>query len=668
MRKSLVLLLLVVFGLSAMAQTVKTVGATGADYATLKEAFDAINAGSLTSPVELQIIDNTTETAAAVLSKTGVAVTIYPTVTGKSISGTVAGNLIQLGLGNNNIVSNVIIDGRLRNSSGVLTGSTPDLTIENTEATGTSTSTVLFNNGSNGYVTNSRLTYCIVKGSSQRGEGSGGMIHINGGHASQTGIEISYNKITASNGVRPINAVWLGANTTGTRDVKIVSNDFEDVVKTNGIRLHNQAYNFEISGNSFYETVPFTPSTAYNFVQTGGSNTGGINGVISGNFMGGSSAECEGMLTTTGSFNQAFRPININNVQIKDGITISNNTIKNIAWTTNGNSAFNGIWFQGHLTSNAPNSPSAIYGNFIANIFYTNSTGAIDIYGINYNQKNVNIYNNVISLGSNHRATVYGIRLSVGSYNVLNIVNVYNNTVYIQGEQPGTGNENSFAFHSTSNAITRDIRNNIFYNARTRLGGSGKHYAAYLGYTAMVPDPNTNNVSFTCDYNDYYVTGTGSVMAYANSDMATLDAFKAITGQDANSLNTSPGISAPGTTLNSYKGTVALIGQVIAEVVTVDIHGNSRLIGTNMGAFEVNGDFTATKPVQSDVTVYQNNTHSIAVESIGGATIRVYNLAGMSVAHIVSARQFETISLERGIYIVSVIAGSKVTNLKMQVN
>ena len=43
------------------ADVTKTVGATGADYATLKLAFDAINAGTLHSGViTLQIIDNTT--------------------------------------------------------------------------------------------------------------------------------------------------------------------------------------------------------------------------------------------------------------------------------------------------------------------------------------------------------------------------------------------------------------------------------------------------------------------------------------------------------------------------------------------------------------------------------------------------------------------------------
>jgi hypothetical protein len=40
------------------AQTTRTVG-SGGNYATLKDAFDAINAGSITGSLTLQIISNT---------------------------------------------------------------------------------------------------------------------------------------------------------------------------------------------------------------------------------------------------------------------------------------------------------------------------------------------------------------------------------------------------------------------------------------------------------------------------------------------------------------------------------------------------------------------------------------------------------------------------------
>jgi hypothetical protein len=71
----------------SFAQITKTVGNTGADYTTLKAAFDAINNGTLTGSITLQIIANTTEASSAVLNASSSgsanysAVLIYPTIT-----------------------------------------------------------------------------------------------------------------------------------------------------------------------------------------------------------------------------------------------------------------------------------------------------------------------------------------------------------------------------------------------------------------------------------------------------------------------------------------------------------------------------------------------------------------------------------------------------------
>jgi len=87
------------------AQTTKTVG-SGGNYATLKAAFDAINAGTITGAITLQIISNTTETATASLNVSGgsvsyTSVLIYPTATGYTISGNINTPLITLNGANN---------------------------------------------------------------------------------------------------------------------------------------------------------------------------------------------------------------------------------------------------------------------------------------------------------------------------------------------------------------------------------------------------------------------------------------------------------------------------------------------------------------------------------------------------------------------------------------
>src|SRR5438477_2461820 len=92
---------LTVCATASFAQNVSVAGSTGANatYATLKAAFDALNANSnqTGNTITLSVIGNTTETASAVLNQpTGAwtSLTISPSGT-RTISGTIAGNLID---------------------------------------------------------------------------------------------------------------------------------------------------------------------------------------------------------------------------------------------------------------------------------------------------------------------------------------------------------------------------------------------------------------------------------------------------------------------------------------------------------------------------------------------------------------------------------------------
>ena len=110
------------------------VGSTS--YTTLKGAFDAINAGTHTGAITIQITGSTVETAMATLQASGVgtanytSVVIYPTVQA-TISGSLAGtstttfqSLVQL-----NGADNVTFDGRINQ-----TGTTNALTFNNSGA------------------------------------------------------------------------------------------------------------------------------------------------------------------------------------------------------------------------------------------------------------------------------------------------------------------------------------------------------------------------------------------------------------------------------------------------------------------------------------------------------------------------------------------------------
>jgi len=311
------------------AQTIKTVGTAGADYSTLKGAFDAINAGTITGEIILRIIDNTTETASAVLNASGTgsasytSVNIYPTLSGKTISGNLTAPLIDL-----KGADNVIIDGRVN-----ATGSTKDLVITNTSNSNTGgTSTIRFYSGA----CNNTVKYCTLKGSTT--DGSGGVIFFSA-TAPNTGNTIDNNNITNSaDANRPVNSVYSG----GAANTITISNnyiyDFLSRISTSyGINLNTSTGASVISGNSFYETNTFSPTAnrAYYYFIYINSTTAGF--TVSGNYLGGNAPLCTGTWTKTNSAYSNFYPINIYSVGTGTPSVIKGNTINNFVWNNNNN-------------------------------------------------------------------------------------------------------------------------------------------------------------------------------------------------------------------------------------------------------------------------------------------------------------------------------------------
>ena len=108
-----------------------------ASYATVKGAFDAINAGTRTGSIKLKLTGSTCEIATATLYQSGYtgaggtsdysSVSLFPTVSGLSIAGSLAAPLIDL-----NGADNVTIDGRVN-----ATGAAKDLIITNSGTSST---------------------------------------------------------------------------------------------------------------------------------------------------------------------------------------------------------------------------------------------------------------------------------------------------------------------------------------------------------------------------------------------------------------------------------------------------------------------------------------------------------------------------------------------------
>ena len=145
----IVTLFFTMFPFTLDAQNV-TVNPGAGNYPTLKDAFDAINAGTHTGAITVSIIGNTTETLSAVLNASGVGAASYASIlispsggVGRSISGAIAGVMIDL-----NGADNVTIDGL--NTGG------NSLTISNT-STGASITIRFINDATNNVIANNTI-------------------------------------------------------------------------------------------------------------------------------------------------------------------------------------------------------------------------------------------------------------------------------------------------------------------------------------------------------------------------------------------------------------------------------------------------------------------------------------------------------------------------------
>lgn len=338
MKKILLLLLVLYTTLGFInAQTTKTVGGVGANYATLKAAFDAINAGSINGVIVLQITGSTTETASAVLNKSGIgganysSIKIYPTGSGYSILGNLNADLINL-----NGVNNLIIDGRV-NQSGVA-----NLTFQNSSIFSSATTIKYSRSASNNII-----KYSYIKGSCPNS--TGGII-VFGNSTSGVGNDaniIDNNYISSSSSGRPYNVIYSSGTNGRENSENIISNNniFDFLNSTSSVRAINigsNSSNWSVLRNSFYETTTIIPNSTHTYFMIY-TNTS-TNHLISGNYIGGSEPYCGGnALTINSSFGHYFYCMYING-GISTPVTVENNTIQNINYTSTNSNPWDGIY------------------------------------------------------------------------------------------------------------------------------------------------------------------------------------------------------------------------------------------------------------------------------------------------------------------------------------
>ena len=226
MRKIYVLLLSVLFvfvgKVEGQVSLTATTGTTSGSFATLKAAFDAINAGTHTGVIAITLTANTTEAASAVLNASGAGAASYSSISiqpsggaARIISGAiVAGSpLIDL-----NGADNV-------NINGLNTGSN-SLTISNTTASATAnTSTIRFI----GDASSNTVQNCTISGSGAAAAGTGTVFFSTGTTTGNISNSILNNTITAAGANLHTNAIYsLGTSATVVNTVTVTGNNISD--------------------------------------------------------------------------------------------------------------------------------------------------------------------------------------------------------------------------------------------------------------------------------------------------------------------------------------------------------------------------------------------------------------------------------------------------------
>jgi hypothetical protein len=421
-------------------------------YATLQGAFDAINLGVLhLGTITIDVCGDTTETVTATLNQVAGVTSVMISPAGgaaRTISGAITSGSPLINL---NGADNVTIDGL--NTAG------NSLTISNTTAGGTTTSTIRFVSDA----TNNTIQNTTILGSGTSIT-SGTVYFTTGTTAGNDGNIITNNNIGPAGANLPTNAIYsLGTSAAiDNSGITISSNNIFDYFNATlvsvGINVSSTGNSaWTINSNRLYQTA----TRIYTAAQThNGINIGvGSGYTISGNTIGFANASGTGTtnmagITTPGTFSGTFpssyslgtatlnatRYIGISAAFTAGGTVsqIQGNTIGGFALlTSSGATSTNGIWCGINVTSGNANIGTTT-GNTIgattgpSSVYAATSTTGGQVVGIFATSTNtVSIQNNTIasidSVGTT--ATQAGGITAIDTAGTAGVFTISNNTI-----------------------------------------------------------------------------------------------------------------------------------------------------------------------------------------------------------------------------------------------
>jgi hypothetical protein len=457
------------------------------------------------------------------------------------------------------------------------------------------------------------------------GEETGtGSISISGTAATQTVHGIFYN--SSNNALSIVEDNKIGSITTNKgftgitidRDVNECRNNLIGSLTTS-----NSIQSNPLTGNANLEGIVHNGNNNNNIIRNNtianlhnaSTSTGtAIRQVIGINIIGGTaSIQNNNIRNLSNSTASTATGLGASVIGIRDArsANITGNQIFDLANTSTANAA---IHIYGIIYSYAIGNASSISNNFIHSISLSTTNTAATIVGyynlLSTTPGGLTFANNIISLGNgiSNGNTIYGIfDAPTSTSTAVRPTFYYFNTVYIFGNTPSSGNTAAMWINTENANMTRNIRNNVFYNARNNTSGSATHYAIRL----------QGLLGITINYNNYFTSGNGGMLgAIASSNFSNLLAWASGTGQDANSLAFDPEFDNPGGTTDvDYIVRSLLVGEHNVGGITTEFNGATRDDPPTMGAWENPDGLTLNTPPDSPVavngpsTVCQNTTY-----------------------------------------------------------
>ncbi len=581
----------------AQVDVIATGGTMNASYTNLSLAFGAINGGTHTGAITINITGNTTEpVSGAILNGSGAGSANYTSIlikpsggAARTISGAATAGLALIQL---NGADNVTFDG-------LNTGGNA-LTIVNTTVSATSGTSTIHLQADATFNTFTNLT---VNGSGTMAVGTNGGNFWFGASSNTTGQDnnvISNCKIGANGSNYPTKGIYSNGTTTTVGQYNsnnLVTNcEFVDIfgitAQSAGIYLTTASTNWDVTNNKFYQTVSKTQTTAsiHAAIQIGSTNVGGTN--ITGNTIGFANANGTGNYMWTGlSTTSRMVGIYLSSASSTEKITISNNLIQNISLTgplgtTTTTAAFIGIQIASGWADVLNNTIGSLDGSKTILVNNASNTSTSEVYGIYSSVSIAGVTSKINgnSIGSITHSTnstvacgLIGIRGGNSSTNDLRIEN------NILG---GTGGE----LKTTNNSTTATLNGNTIIGIYIQTSPS-----VVLNNT--ISNLTTNNQS----------TGTGTTSSVQGIYVSSAAAGASVSGNSIHTLtNTSASASTwiNGITISSSSATL---------VVEKNFIHSFNITGTGSTA-TLNGIY-----INGGTTNFANNMIRLGLNSAGAS-------------------------------------------------